>query len=154
LSSNLVTLTVSAQNDCSYCVAAHSVVAQLAGMPAPVLEELRNQQVLSDHKLNALRSFVLSVMANRGWVPMGDIQSFLNAGYSRRHIFDVLTIIALKTLSNYVNHIAKTRSMSGSRRRNGLPPRVECHRSSWTPVKFRAAHCRMSRPRHINTDNI
>lgn len=104
----VVTLTVSTQNDCSYCVGAHSVVAQMAGMPARVLGELRNQQVLSDHKLDALRAFVLSVMANRGWVPDKDIKSFIDAGYKRRHILDVLTIIALKTLSNYTNHIANT----------------------------------------------
>jgi len=80
----------------------------MAGMPARVLGELRNQQILSDHKLDALRAFVLSVMANRGWVPDSTLKSFLDAGYKRRHILDVLTIIALKTLSNYTNHIANT----------------------------------------------
>lgn len=30
------------------------------------------------------------------------------AGYIQRHVLDVLTIVALKTLSNYVSHIAHT----------------------------------------------
>ena len=30
------------------------------------------------------------------------------AGYTQRHVLDVLTIVALKNLSNYVNHIART----------------------------------------------
>jgi alkylhydroperoxidase family enzyme len=80
----------------------------MAGMPTPVLGELRNQHNLSDQKLDALRAFVLSVLANRGWVPDKDIKPFFDAGYSRRHLLDVLTILALKTLSNYTNHMANT----------------------------------------------
>ena len=30
------------------------------------------------------------------------------AGYTQRQVLDVLTLVALKTLSNYVNHIAHT----------------------------------------------
>jgi alkylhydroperoxidase family enzyme len=37
-----------------------------------------------------------------------EIEAFLNAGYSPQHILDVITIVAMKTLSNYVNHIAET----------------------------------------------
>lgn len=104
----VVALTVSAHNGCSYCVGVHSALAQMAKMPESTLAELRERQTLSDSKLNALRAFVLSVIDNRGWVPDKDLEAFMCAGYGRRHVLDVLTIIALKTLSNYVNHIANT----------------------------------------------
>lgn len=104
----VVALTVSTTNDCAYCVGAHSAVAQMVRMPEAVLAALRDQSPLPDRKLNALRSLVLSILDHRGWVPEDDLEHFVAAGYSERHLLDVITLIALKTLSNYVNHIADT----------------------------------------------
>ncbi|MCI0427717.1 MAG: carboxymuconolactone decarboxylase family protein [Nitrospiraceae bacterium] len=104
----VVALTISATNDCAYCMGAHSAVAQMVRMPDDVLAALRDQRSLSDRKLNALRTLVLSVLQHRGWVPEGELEHFVAAGYTQRHVLDVLTIVALKTLSNYVNHIAHT----------------------------------------------
>lgn len=104
----VVTLTVSATNDCAYCVGAHSTVAQMVHMPQDILAALRDQRPLSDRKLDALRTLTLSVLEHRGWVPEEDLDRFTEAGYARRHILDVITVLTLKTLSNYVNHIAQT----------------------------------------------
>jgi len=106
----VVTLTVSAANDCAYCMGAHSTVAQMVHMPNEILAELREQKPLSDRKLNALRTLVMSILHHRGWVPEQDqdLEHFVAADYTQRHLLDVLTIVALKTLSNYVNHIAHT----------------------------------------------
>ena len=104
----VVTLTVSAVNNCAYCVGAHSTVAQMVHMPNEILAELREQKSLSDRKLNALRTLVMSILHHRGWVPEQDLEYFIAAGYTQRHLLDMLTIVALKTLSNYVNHIAHT----------------------------------------------
>jgi len=104
----VVTLTVSAVNRCAYCMGAHSMVAQMIHMPEQILAELRDQRDLSDTKLNALRTLVMSILHHRGWVPEQDLEYFIAAGYTQRHMLDVLTIVALKTLSNYANHIAHT----------------------------------------------
>lgn len=104
----VVYLTVSAENGCTYCVGAHSVLADMAKMPEEILTGLREQRPLADPKLNALRNFTLAVMAHRGWVPKEDISAFEAAGYDQRHLLEVLTILAQKTLSNYYNHIAQT----------------------------------------------
>ena len=58
-------------------------------------------------RLQALSAFTRAVINNRGWVPDEDLQAFQDAGFERRHVLDVLTIIAMKTLSNYTNHIAE-----------------------------------------------
>lgn len=104
----VVALTVSTTNDCAYCVGAHSTVAQMVRMPEDMLAALRDQRPLSDRKLNALRTLVLSIMRHRGWVPEDDLDRFVAEGYRERHLMVVLTIVALKTLSNYLNHIAQT----------------------------------------------
>ena len=104
----VVMLTVSADNGCTYCVGAHSGLAQMVKMDPAVLEALREQRELPDAKLEALRRFALAVMSHRGWVPEAELQAFHDAGYGRRELLDVITIVALKTLSNYTNHIAGT----------------------------------------------
>jgi uncharacterized peroxidase-related enzyme len=104
----VVAITVSTENNCPYCVAAHSALAHMVKMPDEIIAGLRDRQSLPDPKLDALRSFVLAVLNNRGWAPEKEIEAFLNAGYSPQHILDVITIVAMKTLSNYVNHIAET----------------------------------------------
>lgn len=104
----VVALTVSATNGCGYCMGAHSTVAQMVRMPEDILAALRAQQTLSDAKLNDLRTLVVSIVRHRGWVPEADLEAFVAAGYSQQHLLDALTIVALKTLSNYVNHIGDT----------------------------------------------
>jgi uncharacterized peroxidase-related enzyme len=104
----VVFLSVSAENACKYCVAAHSTIAKGVKMPDDVLAALRGQEELPDARLQTLSEFTRAVISNRGWVPDENLQAFLDAGFERRHVLDVLTIIAMKTLSNYTNHIAET----------------------------------------------
>ena len=104
----VVYLAVSAENGCTYCVGAHSALAGMVQMSEQTLAELRKQRALFDPKLDALRRFTLSVMEHSGWVPEQDMAAFQAAGYDQRHLLEVLTILAQKTLSNYYNHIAHT----------------------------------------------
>ncbi|MGC9452609.1 MAG: carboxymuconolactone decarboxylase family protein [Oceanipulchritudo sp.] len=104
----LVMLAVSESNRCEYCVAAHSTVAEMAKVPEETINALREGQDPEDPKEAALVNFARSVLQNQGWIPEGDQQAFLEAGYTKRHVLDVLSILALKTLSNYTNHLAET----------------------------------------------
>ncbi len=104
----VATLTISARSGCHYCMAAHSTIAQMVKMPENILAELRNQQSLLDPKLEALRVFTLSALQYQGMIPEKELNAFMSSGYDRQHVLDVITIIALKTLSNYTNHIANT----------------------------------------------
>jgi hypothetical protein len=38
----------------------------------------------------------------------GQIQAFLAAGHTRRHVLDIVLGVGMKTLSNYTKHIAHT----------------------------------------------
>ena len=104
----VVYITASAENGCTYCVGAHSVLADMSKMPELTLNELRDQTELSDPKLNAIRNLTLSVMEHRGWVPEKDLADFEQAGYNESHVLEVITIVAQKTISNYFNHMAQT----------------------------------------------
>lgn len=104
----VVYLTASVENGCTYCVAAHSMLATLAKMPEQTLSELRAAKPLSDERLNAIRNFTLAVVKERGWVPEKEMAGFIAAGYDQQHVLEVITLVAQKTLSNYFNHLAGT----------------------------------------------
>ena len=105
----IVMLAVSETNGCAYCMAAHSMVAeQMAGVPENVVNILREGGEPDDAKAKALVRFAKAALEHRGWIPEDEQQAFLDAGFGKRAVLDVITILALKTLSNYTNHLADT----------------------------------------------
>ena len=102
----VVLLTVSEYNRCGYCMAAHSAGADL---PDGVLNALRDGASIGGHpKLEALRRFTRAAVDQRGWLDEAQVQAFFEAGYSKAQLLDVLVAVAMKTLSNYTNHMADT----------------------------------------------
>ena len=104
----IMMLAVSETNGCDYCVAAHSVAAMMSRVPNETIQALREGSEPSEPKQVALVRFAKAVLEHRGWVPEVEQTAFLDAGYGIRHVLDVLSIVALKILSNYTNHLAKT----------------------------------------------
>lgn len=102
----VVMLAISTRNGCEYCVAAHSTVAGMQNMDADLIGTLRDQQDPADPKLAALVRISRQLVDHRGWVSEEDQQAFLDAGYEKRHLLDVVALLALKTLSNTTNHLA------------------------------------------------
>ncbi|MGD9902763.1 MAG: carboxymuconolactone decarboxylase family protein [Vicinamibacterales bacterium] len=104
----LVLLTVSYENGCAYCMAAHTVIAGMQKVPATVLEALRAGQPLTDARLEALRQFTTAVVASRGWPGEGALATFTAAGYGAQQVLEVVLGVGIKTMSNYTNHLAGT----------------------------------------------
>jgi AhpD family alkylhydroperoxidase len=101
-------LTVSYENGCEYCVAAHTTVGQMVDLDQATLSNLRDGKDVDDSKLNELVKFARLIVRNRGVVNAEEVDEFINAGYTKGNIFDVITLVATKTISNYINHIVKT----------------------------------------------
>lgn len=105
----VVLLSVSFENECHYCMAAHSTVAGMVEMPEDVLDALRTgTKIESDPKLETLRTTTRKLVEKRGWLEESDVRAFLDAGYSKGQLLEVLVGIAQKTISNYTNHLAET----------------------------------------------
>lgn len=104
----IVTLAVSVENGCVYCVAAHSTVARMVRVPEDAIAAVRAGGSVADPNLEALRRFATAVVATRGRPGDEELRAFHTAGYDSGHVLDVLAIVAMKTLSNYTNHIAAT----------------------------------------------
>jgi uncharacterized peroxidase-related enzyme len=103
-----VLLAVSRANGCTYCVAAHSAVADMAKVPAEITEALRDGRPLPDERLDALASFAVAMVETRGLPTRVQTEAFLGAGYTETDVLQVLLAIAVKTISNYTNHLFHT----------------------------------------------
>jgi alkylhydroperoxidase family enzyme len=53
-----------------------------------------------------LASFTRTMLVTRGLPSQADVAEFLAAGYFESHILEVILAIAVKTISNYSNHLA------------------------------------------------
>ena len=105
----VVFLTISRANGCEYCVAAHSLVAdQMTKVPLPVTDAIRSFSPIPDPKLAALSAFTDVMFDSRGTPPQADVSAFIGAGYNERHVLEIVLAIAVKTLSNYANHLFQT----------------------------------------------
>ncbi len=105
----VVFITVSRDNGCEYCVSAHSVIAdKMTMVPTPVTDAIRNGTTLPDPKLAALSEFTHVMSTTRGLPTRSDVAKFLAAGYTERHILDVILALSVKTISNFSNHLFHT----------------------------------------------
>jgi len=104
----LLFLTISRTNGCTYCVSAHTVAGKMVGLDDATIAAVRDGRPILDSKLAALSDFAVKVVEKRGHLSRDDINDFLTAGYSEAQILEVLLAVATKTISNYMNHIADT----------------------------------------------
>lgn len=104
----VVLLTVSRYHECRYCMAAHSVVAGMRGVDDAVIAAVRNDRPIAEPKLEALRQFTRTMVERRGVASEADIAALIGAGYTKATVLEVILGIAMKTISNYTNHVAGT----------------------------------------------
>ena len=106
----VVQITAAAHNGCDFCVAGHSKIATLRlKTPEPILEALRNRTSIDDNpKYQALAQFTMQLIDKRGQVSDDELNAFKSAGYSDQNVLDVIMGVALATLCNYANNVAKT----------------------------------------------
>lgn len=104
----IILMTNNRLNGCEYCMAAHTTLSQMGGVNAEIIEALRNNTPIANSKLEALRQLTSALFGSRGWLSNTQIEEFLAVGYTRQTILEVILGTALKTLSNYTNHIAET----------------------------------------------
>jgi len=108
LEREIVLISASVENGCHYCVAAHTTVTQAQGLNQAVIAAVRAGGPIADARLEALRTFAVAVVRERGWVSDAEVTRFLDAGWTRANVLEVVLGVGLKTISNYVNHIAGT----------------------------------------------
>ena len=100
----VILLSISRYNGCTYCTAAHSMIAdKMSRVPREVLDALRAGQPIPDTRLAALSAMSVEMVAKHGQPSPDIVEQFLKAEYTESDLLYIVLAAAVKTLSNYTN---------------------------------------------------
>ena len=103
-----IALAVAEINGCDYCLSAHAYLGKnLAKLSDAEIAANRNGGS-ADAKADAAVGFAVKLVNARGHVSDSDLQAVRAAGYNDAQVIEIVLHVALNTLTNYVNEVAKT----------------------------------------------
>jgi uncharacterized peroxidase-related enzyme len=103
-----IKLLVSEVAGCDYCVAAHSLLGKMAGLPQDTLKQIRAGQPTGDAKRDALVRFVRTLQRSSGTVGAEDFAAIKAAGYTDTQLVEISLAIAVTSFTNIFNRINDT----------------------------------------------
>jgi uncharacterized peroxidase-related enzyme len=118
-----ISLLVSRENGCTYCMAAHSTFAKMQGMSAGALAALRDGEVPDEPRLASLAAYTRELLRRQGHASDRDLQAFLEAGFTRAQALEVVAVIGFTTWASYAHNIAQ------------VPVDPPFASQTWTPPK-------------------
>lgn len=104
-----VFLTISRYNECDYCMAAHSFIADhMSKTPVEVTEAIRADGTIADERFAALVAMTRALLESHGHADEADVAAFVAAGYTETQVLELVLAVAVKTISNWSNHLFAT----------------------------------------------
>ena len=104
----LVLLAASVENNCEYCKAAHSTILASLKVDKKIIKAVRSRTSTGDSKKDALVDVVRELVSERGAISEATQKRFFGQGYTSVQLMEILLGIALKTVSNYLDHFNPT----------------------------------------------
>lgn len=109
LERQVIYLSISFENGCNYCMAAHSFQAlKRDGVPEEIVRALRENLPIDDTKLETLRRFARDFMRHGGHLDAAAHDALISAGYTKQQILELILLTAVKVMSNYTNQVVNT----------------------------------------------
>jgi AhpD family alkylhydroperoxidase len=102
-----IALVVAQKNDCDYCLAAHTVLGGMHGLPKEETIRIRKGRS-EDGKRQSLIRLVQEIVTEKGRVSDQSLGDFRSAGYTDAHIPEVLLSVVQNIYTNYFNHMNQT----------------------------------------------
>ncbi len=103
----VVWICTGSAHNCMYTVTAHEFIAKKSGVKDELLLALMSDEKLP-FKLEALRIFTTKLATSKGFIDPSDVEIFIDAGYSKSQVFEVILGVSQKTMSTMMNNIAGT----------------------------------------------
>jgi len=94
-------------NDCAWAVAFHSLEALADGVTPEAVEAIRQRELPTDPRLAALSTLTRTLIEKRGHLDDTDAKTFTAAGFNDTQLLEVITGVAISTMTNYAATIAK-----------------------------------------------
>ena len=97
-----IAVAIADQNDCHYCLAAHTALGRKAGASS---EEMAAAQAGQSHdpKTAAALHFAVTVVRQRAKITAADVGALRTAGFADGEIMEIMAHVALNLFTNYVN---------------------------------------------------
>jgi len=103
-----IALAVAQINGCSYCLSAHSYIGKHMAKLSDAEIAANRKGGSTDPKADAAVRFAVELVNARGSVSAADVSTVKLAGYSDAEIVEIVTHVALNTLTNYLNEALGT----------------------------------------------
>lgn len=103
-----IALAVAEVNGCTYCLSAHTYLGKNLAKLDDAEMAANREGGSNDPKAAAAVRFAAKVTRERGHVSEADVQAVKAAGYNDGQVIEIVLLVTLNTLTNYVNEVAKT----------------------------------------------
>jgi uncharacterized peroxidase-related enzyme len=97
-----IAVAVANRNRCEYCLAAHTVLGQSAGVSAQDMSAAQAGKS-TDAKTQAALTFALNIVEQRAAISQADVEAVRAAGFNDGEIVEIMAHVALNLFTNYVN---------------------------------------------------
>jgi uncharacterized peroxidase-related enzyme len=103
-----IAIAVAEINGCGYCLSAHTYIGKTVAKLDDAEITANRSGASNDLKADAGVRFAVKVLNARGHVSDADIVAVKAAGFDDAQVVEIVLHVALNTLTNYVNEVAKT----------------------------------------------
>jgi uncharacterized peroxidase-related enzyme len=107
----MIIVTVSGVNDCYYCNVAHGALVRIYGDDPYLADQLaanhRHADISDRHR--AMLDFAVELTENQSAVDDAAVEALIEAGFSRKAVWDVGSVTAFFNLSNRMAQLADMR---------------------------------------------
>jgi uncharacterized peroxidase-related enzyme len=94
-------------NDCAWAVAFHSLEALADGVTPAAVDAIRLRELPTDPRFAALSTLTRALIEKRGHLDETDAKAFTAAGFDDDQLLEVITGVAISTMTNYAGNVAQ-----------------------------------------------
>lgn len=100
-----ILLTNAVTNACTWAVAFHSALALKEGLDPADVKAIRERRTPRSPKSAALSTLARTLIEKRGRLDEADVSRFLQAGFDKAHLLEVIAVVAASTITNYTGSV-------------------------------------------------
>ncbi len=101
-----IALAIAQQNECQYCVSAHTAIGRKAGLDNSEIEANR-AGTSQDAKAAAAVKFARALVEHNGEITTAELLEVRNAGYSEAEIVEIITHVGMNILTNILGKASR-----------------------------------------------
>jgi AhpD family alkylhydroperoxidase len=102
-----ILLTNAVTNACTWAVAFHTALALKEGVDPADVKAMRERRTPRNPKNAALSTLARTLIEKRGRLDEADASLFLQAGFDKAQLLEVIAVVGASTLTNYAGSVTR-----------------------------------------------